>query len=1173
MRRKPSSQSCIAGLLLLPFLMLIFLAENTAAQDVVVNEVLASNGSGITDEDGDAEPWIELYNAGDEPLDLSGYGLSDDYDRPHRWVFPEVTLKPDSFLLIWASGKDRNDPGAPLHANFRVAQAGEEVIITCPEGDTTDELNPTTIPTNISYGRKPDGANQWYFFSEPTPGNGNISQGYTGITGQPEINLQFIENRKYQVEIDHPEEEAFVYYSTDGSEPNESSAMYTAPFQFEAPPDSLMYIRTTPVEAAENGFGWYTPEGSFHSIAVVRAIAQKQGYLPSSVQTQSNIGGYSRLPVISIATHPASLFSDSIGIYVPGDIYNELGWNHDNWWGAPNANYHQRGPAWEREATIELFFPDGAYHNQNIGLRIHGGGSRTMPLKTLRVYARNKYGQSEVDFDVFGNGSTGYKRLLFRNSGQDVMAAMFRDAAIQTIVKHLNFNTQAYQPSIAFINGEYWGIHNIRERYDKHYLERVHQIDPENIDLLSRRYLVKEGDNKHYLATLDYIEQNGLEEDHHYDYILTRIDTENFIDYKIAHIFSANTDWPHSNIDFWRLRTEKYLPNAPYGHDGRWRWLFYDLDFGFGFLGGSQYQHNTLAYATSEEQWDKANPPWSTSLLRSFLENERFRIRFINRFADLLNTCFLEERTTRVIMDMKNVIKPEIPNHIARWGHPSELNKWENNANRMLEFSKRRPSAQRKHIREKFDIEDDVIVELDVSNTLKGHIRINTIEIVPCTPGVSEKPYPWNGKYFKDIPIEVEAIPAPGYSFSHWEGSYNGTENPVRLSGEEDVELTAHFEKTGEDVLLHYWLFDTAIPNDTPLEYLASTHGALNTGTIEYNSCLEGYPFEAGHPDRRKASMERRNQPTPINYRWQVNDSLPYHAYEDTMRGIQVKQPMADHINENTMIFHLPAKGYKDLVFAFAAKDEGAADRLIVDYQVKPGEWTSEGLPAYDWSLESSYQYYEADFSGIPDVANNADLKVRIRFEADNPEADEGNRVTFNNVTLEGTVMDAYTIHASADGHGKILPSGRIPVYQGDDKHFRIVPTENHEIEEILVDGSCVIDQLTALSGDTVMYAFSNVDADHEIFVTFKHEEDSIDNQDNKLCVYPNPANDRFTIITADPMREVKLSRLSGQLVACFEPSAAKEYSIDTTLLKNGVYILHVRTDGGSVSSKVMLMR
>ncbi len=1203
------------------FSILIPFMAQSAGSGLVINEVMASNATTIADEDGDFEDWIELYNGGSEPVNLFGWGLSDDYGNPFRWVFPDVSVQPGEFLLVWASGKNRSNPDNPLHTNFSISQAGEEVLITQPDGTRQDELAPIPIPTDISYGRQPDGGDAWYFFSEPTPGSTNDSTGYEGITETPVFSITGGFYREgFDLTINHEDEDAVIIYTLDGSMPcienlEGTSYQYKNDYAFFAGTPLGDFLSATYVSKTYDGSiaiddrsadpdkltqmastvhqPYYFPISPVFKGTVVRARAYKQGMIPSTIITHSYFitsEGSERfsLPVISLSIQEDMLFEYEQGIHTPGIDADQ--WRIDNpeetfSWPFP-GNYRRRGPETEYPASIELFDELSGQQllAQNIGVRIHGGATRAFPMKSFRIYARNAYGNTHLFYPFFENRPHSlYKRLILRNSGNDFPTdvdpwssyeTMFRDAAIQGLVNHMNFATQSYQPAIVFLNGEYWGIQNIRERYDKHFLERVYGVDPENIDIITGLDEAKEGDNLHYMATLAYIHEHGLQSETHYNYIKTRIDIENFIDYQLANIYANNTDWPGNNIDFWRLRTSAYNPNSPYGHDGRWRWLLFDTDFGFGLRGGHQaYEFNTLAFATEEDGPGWPNPPWSTFMLRSFLENEDFKHRFINRFADQLNTALSAERADQLITDMKHVIRDEIEEHFARWGHYGAYEKWVNNVGVMLDFANNRPFYQRKHIEEFFELGGQLSVRLDTENQLKGHLRINTIQVTGETTGVAEYPYPWTGLYFKGVPVEIEAVPVPGYEFSHWEGSSNTSSPLITFDSTANIDVKAYFTRTDEKVLIHYWHFDTSIPNDTPLENLSSFYSIIPAGAkIEYVSSLEGYPYYPDHPNWRKASMERRNQPTAINYRPEGNNNLPYG--NSNMRGLQIRQPFVDADRENTMILHVPTTGFSDIVLHFAAKDEGAADYLIIDYAVSADadDWTNSGIDEHVLPLASWYQLYELDLTNVPGVANNPDFRLRIRFGGDNMAQDAGNRATFNNISLDGVVLDAFNIDASAGSNGHISPSGNIPVYQHQDIDFRIIPNENHRIADVVVDNESVMEMLT-MEGDTAIFSFRDVQTDHHIHVSFVLDTELLDDTDNRLVIYPNPADQSLYVASLDAIESVEISNVAGRLVYSSDVPSVNEYAIHTRNFRNGVYIAIVRTKQGIVTRKFFVLR
>ena len=795
-----------------------------------LNEIMSSNSGTKADADGDYEDWIEIFYSGSEPVNLHGFGLSDDYDSPYKWVFPEVEISPGEFLLIWASGKDRRDPSEELHTGFRISSAGEEVILTSPHGKRLDELSPVRIPTDVSIGRYPDGTGEWYYFRNPTPGQPNTSDGYRELLAPVVFSHPSgFYTEAFDLKLEHPDPDVRIIFTLDGSEPaldNIGGSTYQHMDRYRPPgnltektyrsheynPKTSFRISNRTLEQnylsrmqsafEDNTNPYYFPDGPVFKSTVVRAKAVKEGAMSDRVQTRSYFvtpSGRNRysLPVISFAIQEDHLFDYEHGIYVPGKIYNETNpWTAD---GSAIGNYSQRGIDWERPGSMELFEPESARSafQQDMGVRIHGGWSRARPMKSLRLYARNMYGDSRFNHQIFPDQPyTEYNRLMLRNSGNDWPLSMMRDALMQAVVAHMKFDTQAYRPFIVFINGEYWGIHNMRERYDRHYLARVHGIDPDNIDLLEGNARVKEGDNTHYLETMSYIRQHNLEDDEHLHYIGTRIDLENYIDYQVAQIYTGNTDWPGNNIDFWRLRTEQYEPDAPQQHDGRWRWLAYDLDFGF-WLYNRGPDYNTLRHALGEKHHNHGNPAWSTELFRNLIKNESFRNDFITRYLDQLNTAFRADHVVEQINAMAGYIEPEMRDHIARWSRPRSLQNWQNEIEQLREFAKRRPAHARGHLRNRFDISRQFLLTVDVSDGSMGSVKVNTINLTPGTVGVDEDPWPWKGFYFRGIPVTLEARPHHGYEFFHWEGLDTLFTDPeITLNLERNASVRAVFRRS-----------------------------------------------------------------------------------------------------------------------------------------------------------------------------------------------------------------------------------------------------------------------------------------------------------------------------------------------------------------------------------------
>lgn len=621
----------------------------------------------------------------------------------------------------------------------------------------------------------------------------------------------FYEN-EFTLTISHSDPSAVIIYTLDGSDPhldNIGGITYNYKNSYPQNPgdpfgnllqnsfETLTYENPLLIEDRSNApnktsaipttffNNQYIPQTPVFKGTVVKArVVVDSEYSDIVVRnyyvTPQGVSRYT-LPVISLNIDEDKYYGYENGLNVAGQLFDQ--WRTDNpddesdiW---TNANYWASGSSSELRLNFSYMENGVEILNHDAGIRNHGNGSRHMPNRSVRLYAKGDYGVNKFNHSFFNDYDyDSFKRIILRNSGNDGYKTMFRDAFIQQTVKHLNFEIQEYQPVILFVNSEYSGIYNIRERYDEHYFDRVFGIDEDELDFLENDGIVDVGDASHFWSMMSYLENNSLSDDTNFDYVTTLIDPVNYTDYYIINIFSVNYDWPHNNYEFFRKRVV-YTPNAPYGQDGRWRWVVKDMDFGFNLFENDEYSHNTLEYATKfylPEEWNAEIFNKSTLLMRRLLENENYKNYFINRFADLLNTTFLPSKVIDKIDELEAVIEPEIGEHIQRWGGElSSYNVWKSNIGVMETFAQQRPDYQIQHINQKFNT-DDIEVMLDVSDENHGYVKINTIDILPTTVGVAENPYPWTGTYFENIPITITAVPNEGYVFSHWLGTVEGEE-------------------------------------------------------------------------------------------------------------------------------------------------------------------------------------------------------------------------------------------------------------------------------------------------------------------------------------------------------------------------------------------------------------
>jgi hypothetical protein len=624
-----------------------------------------------------------------------------------------------------------------LHTNFKIKNSGEFLFLTNPQGLVVDSVEVVSMPVDISYGRIPDGATTWHYLSVPTPNEVNIDSDYRGKSDPPIFSRAggFF-NTNVSISLTTDSLRGRIYYTTDGSVPSESSQRYVNP---------LAIVKTQ----------------------TIRARCFREDLPPSDVITQTYfVREKFTMPVVSLVTDPYNLWDIDYGIYA-------MGRNPGNEYPYFSANFWQD---WERPVHVEFFETDGSLaFDLDAGMKIYGAWSRARPQKSVAIFARSQYGTGSIDYRIFKDKDIEkFEAFVLRNSGNDWTSTMFRDGFMQALVKDvMDIETMGFRPAICYLNGEYWGILNLREKINEHFLASNRGVDPDNIDLLEWsvepvRAILGSADS--YKALEAYMENNDLSDAAVYEYVKSQVDMDNFIEYMVAEIYFDNTDWPGNNMKCWR----------PLDPTGKWRWLVFDTDFGFS-LYGNNYANNTLDLATAPNGPSWPNPPYSTFLLRKLLENESFRQRFINIFADHLNTTFAAERVLNILDSFREQFEPEIARHHDKW--PESAPSWENDINRMEAFARQRVNYMRNFIRNKFGLSGLFSVALNVSDANFGSIKINTRTL---------SDYPWTGVYFRGVPITLTAIPKADYRFAGWS---DGSTAISRIYDQnQNLSLTATFE-------------------------------------------------------------------------------------------------------------------------------------------------------------------------------------------------------------------------------------------------------------------------------------------------------------------------------------------------------------------------------------------
>ncbi|MFC1569966.1 CotH kinase family protein [bacterium] len=638
-----------------------------------------------------------------------------------------------------------NELMSTFHTNFKISANGETLLLHDDTGHLLDMLEISEATADVSTGREPDGGNHWVCFAEPTPGSSNITAWYEQIASEPQFSVTggvYSQGTVLYLSTNGPG--GSIHYTEDCSEPTAQSPVYASPLLID-------------------------------ETKVIRARVCGSGIMPSSIITHTYlISENLSLPVVCLSTAPLNLWDEQVGIYVTGPNAETESPHY-------GANFWQD---WERPVHIEFFDIDETdVYSASGGVKIFGGWSRAFPQKSLALFARREYGTEAFNYPFFPDKSIqSFQSLVLRNSGNDCGFSMFRDPLMQDLVKSTSLVVQAYRPVVVYLNGEYWGVHNLREKINEHYIASNYDFDPDNLDILEYYEAVIQGESDHYLQMMNYIVSHDMSIPEYYEVVKADMDVNNFIDYQVAQIYFGNTDWPSNNIKFFRPGTE----------DGLWRWLLFDTDFGFGLYDDFAYRHNTLEFATDPDGPPYPNPPWSTLLIRHLLENIEFRNSFINRLADYMNTIFHPDEVIDHIDSLKTNIESEMENHFAKWG--GSISAWQNEVEIMREFARRRNGYVREHILDKFNLEATHTLCLDVYPENAGTIAINTV--VPSN-------YPWEGIYFQKVPVLMAANPYDGFRFLRWEGDATGDRSRLSVDLTHNFLVTAVFEPVDIQIVIN----------------------------------------------------------------------------------------------------------------------------------------------------------------------------------------------------------------------------------------------------------------------------------------------------------------------------------------------------------------------------------
>ena len=653
---------------------------------IKISEVSSHNTNTIRDEKGNFDDWIELFCYGGTSISLNGLYITDDINNLTKHKFEadstnerKFKIYKKGFRTLWADGQPYQ---GPKHLNFKLDASGEFIALVAPDGNTIiDSMTIPRLHADVSYGRMGI-ARHLYYFDKPTPNRWNANP-KIDLCKAPKIKLESGFYSTPQVLELHGKRFDIQYNG------NIHDTLTTLK-QKKVFIERTKVIKVNPVDS--------------------NCASGKAKYRSFFISKTHNV------PVVSLIIDTTHLWNKFYGIH-------------------EGRNYKRRQT---RNGYLEYFTKSGKLEESaEVEVKIHGAYSRTYPQKSLGIRiaddSKKKYFKHQF-FSKVKNKK--YKSFVLRNSGNDWLKSRMKDVVLQSLLDedYLNVNTQAYEPCVLYVNGEYWGMYNMREKINTDYLRYHYKADKEDVEIIEKHKMPIKGTRDHFDQLNSLLNRESFKKKKMLDSLQSLINVPNYIDYQAIQIYIGNKDWPQNNIKCWR---DKH-------HDKKWNWLIYDLDEAFKEPDLSSIDLALGLDSGRITQFDSIYLR-STLALPKMMENKMLKKRLTNRIFDLMNFTFDSARIAHYIDSIRAIMIPEMDATLKYWYPKHNVFKemkrdnyfdtWYQSTNRLKRFIPRR---------NKFMIQD-----LKEHNWITGTIEFQ-IEFDPekCQIFINGIPIKNNGKKF-----------------------------------------------------------------------------------------------------------------------------------------------------------------------------------------------------------------------------------------------------------------------------------------------------------------------------------------------------------------------------------------------------------------------------------------
>lgn len=622
-----------------------------ACADIIINEVMASNGFY---ENGEAYDWIEIYNDGKETVDLSGWYLSDSKKDPLKWSFPKGTkLKGGKYLTVFCTGEEDKDPGKgdTFYTGYSISASGETLILSDAEGTEVQRVKLPQQHGCVSWG-KPSGGGEYGFFENPTRGKKNDAEAYPARTDAPVLTVAggFYQD-SVTVGATGPEG-AVIRYTTDGETPTEKSK--------QMPAAGITLKATTPLRVK-----------AFKDREVSSATESATYFINDDPLT----------PIVSLISDDKYLFSKKTGMLVKGT--------------GSIPNYSK---GYEYPVHIEYFNISGVQEiSQNGTMTCSGHSARINAQKSIALYARKAWGADKFVFNPFPTRDyTEYKSLLLRAANSDYSATRLRDIVASSLAEGQGILYQDHVVIQVYINGQYWGHYNLREKINKYFIAAYEGVteeeDIDNIDILARSgsdEFLQNGDNKDWLELCAFCKKNDLNDPDNLSYVEERLDIDSMFTHAAYEIILGNVDF--TNVRIYRVP------------GGKWRWLLFDVEACWRGLDKTPIEYY-IRPVKGPYQGFHHEP------LNALLAVPEYKAKFLNRVSELLATVFRWDNVEAHFDAVIEQLEPILPRHISRWKN-MKIENWRKNIRATKYYARVRPKEIPKLLKTAMKLTNDEMEE------------------------------------------------------------------------------------------------------------------------------------------------------------------------------------------------------------------------------------------------------------------------------------------------------------------------------------------------------------------------------------------------------------------------------------------------------------------------------